>query len=123
MQFLFGIGPFGLRLGGVKLPLGKRSRGSKCLLWLACEVQVEPDQRMIGDVPELCKLRRELWRRRGAPEALAPEGVGAGQQGMFQRVDGSAKLPPQRGAPCRLHVVFSARDGYTRPQVSSCLSE
>src|SRR5262249_4622877 len=44
---------------------------------------------------------------RDAPEALVPQRVGAGHQGVFQHVDGCTKLQPQssvpRGLP-HLHV-------------------
>src|SRR6266581_2829215 len=62
---------------------------------------------MKGDIPELRELRRELRRRGVAPEALSHELGWTGQQRVFQHIDGRAELPPQSGAKCRLHQVFS----------------
>src|SRR6266550_3633031 len=62
---------------------------------------------MKGDIPELRELRRELRRRGVAPKALSPQRCWTGQQRVFQHSDGRAELPPQSGATCRLHQVFS----------------
>src|SRR5712692_3505980 len=62
---------------------------------------------MIGDIPELRELRRELRWRGVAPEALSPQRGGAGHQGVFKHIDGRAELLPHNGAERRLHRLFS----------------
>ena len=44
---------------------------------------------------------------RVTPEESIPQRPGAGEQGIFQHIDGRAELPPQSGAKRRLHRVFS----------------
>src|SRR5262249_1215333 len=66
------------------------------------EIQVEPVQRVIGDIPELADERLGTVGR-VAPEALAPQGVGAGPQGVVGRVGGRAELAPGGGAPQIVH--------------------
>src|SRR5260221_9096702 len=59
---------------------------------------------MIGDIPELRALRRD---GRVVPDGLTPEGIGAGDQGVVEHINGRAELLPQYGAPQAVHVRSS----------------
>ena len=60
VQLFSGGGPFRRRFGGVEHPLDKGNGRSEFVLRHAEKVQVEPDKRMKGDVPELGEMRWEL---------------------------------------------------------------
>src|SRR5690348_2862992 len=125
-QLLLGIWPVGCRLDRIEHSLGKGSRGSKVLLRGAGEIQVEPDKRVIADIPERSEPRWEpRWRGVG-PELLLPEGVGADQQGVVEHINGRAELRPQRGAPHGVHVPSSrftrSRDTSWSTSLSGILS-
>ena len=54
--------------------------------------------------------RPEVWvclSFRVTPEESIPQRAGAGEQGMFQHINGRTELPPQSSAQRRLHQVFS----------------
>src|SRR5712691_5514053 len=100
VELISGIGLFGKCTCGVKR-VPEVCRGSESFCF-ACEIQVEPEERMIGEIPEGWVIRLFLI----APEALLPQRGGAGHQGVFQHIDGRAELPPHHGAPRRLHRGF-----------------
>src|SRR5579884_248234 len=74
-------------------------RRSEFFLWAAREIQVEPVEGMVDGIPE-CPTFQSL---RAYPEVLLPERIGAGQQSIFQHIDGRAELLPQNGAERCLH--------------------
>src|ERR1700682_5595772 len=95
-----GIGLCGKCTCGVKrVPEVRRGSESFCF---AGEIQVEPEEGVIGEIPEGWVIRLFLI----APEALLPQRAGTGQQSVLKHIDGRADLPPQCGAPRRLHRVF-----------------
>src|SRR5437762_14284578 len=95
VELIPGIGPFGKDTCWVKLSQGEGRRGSKFLLPGACEIQVEPEECMIGDVPECCGFRWlwVVWVL--APKASIPMRAGTGEQGVFEHVDRRAELLPE----------------------------
>src|SRR5260221_11710227 len=102
MEFLLGVGLYGKDPCWSKLILGEGCGGSEALQG-ASEIQVEHEQGVMGERPEgwVC------WGFRVTPEESIPQRAGAGEQGIFQHVDGRAELPPQSSAQRRLHRVFS----------------
>src|SRR6266571_7793344 len=101
VELLSGIGVCGKCTFGVKrVPEVRRGGESFCF---ACEIQVEPEEGMIGEIPECWVIRLFLI----APEAFIPMRAGTGQQGVLKHIDGRAELPPQSGAKRRLHQLFS----------------
>src|SRR6266516_4193295 len=102
MEFLLGVGLFGKDPCWSKLILGEGCGGSEFFQG-AREIQVEPEEGVMGERPE-CWV---CWGFRVTPEECIPLRAGAGEQGIFQHIDGRAKLPPQSSAQCRLHWVFS----------------
>src|SRR5216683_4929536 len=114
MELLLGVGLFGKDACWSKLILGEGCGGSECFQG-AGEIQVEPEEGVMGERPEgwVC------WSFWVIPEESIPQRVGAGEQGIFQHLDGRAELPPQSNAQCRLHRVFS----HTFPPCSSLLTD
>src|SRR6266699_2005117 len=102
MEFLLGVGLFGKDTCWSKLILAEGCGGSECFQG-AGEIQVEPEEGVMGERPE-CWV---CWSFQVTPEALSPQRVGAGDQGIFQHIDGRAELPPQSGSKRRLRQVFS----------------
>src|SRR5207247_7163711 len=101
VELISGIGLFGKFTVWVKrVPEVRRGSESFCF---ACEIQVEPGEGMIGEIPEGWVIRLFLI----APEAFMPMRARTGQQGVFEHVDSRAELPPQSSAERRLHRVFS----------------
>src|SRR5260370_40952322 len=102
MEVLFGVGVLGKDTCWSKLIQGEGCGGSESLQG-AGEIQVEPEEGVMGERPEggVC------WGFRVTPEESIPQRAGAGEQGIFQHSDGRAELPPQSSAQCRLHRVFS----------------
>src|SRR5712691_2868415 len=101
VELISGIGLFGKCTCGVKrVPEVRRGGESFCF---ACEIQVEPEEGMIGEIPECWVIRLFLI----APEAFIPMRAGTGQQGVLKHIDGRTELLPQSGAQCRLHQLFS----------------
>ena len=102
MEFLLGVGLFGKDTCWSKLILGEGCGGSEFFQG-AREIQVEPEEGVMGERPE-CWV---CWRFRVTSEESIPQRTGAGEQGIFKHFDGRAELPPQSSAQCRLHRVFS----------------
>src|SRR6266705_212262 len=104
MKFLLGVGLFGKDTCWSKLILGDRSGRSEFFQG-AGEIQVEPEEGVMGERPEgwVCLGFRVT------PEESIPQRAGAGEQAIFQHIDGRAELPPQSRAQCRLHRVFSRK--------------
>src|SRR5260370_4796652 len=101
VELISGIGLFGKFTFWVKrVPEVRWGCEAFCF---ACEIQVEPEEGMIGEIPEGWVIRLFLI----APESFIPMRAGTGQQGVLKHIDGRAELPPQCGAPRRLHWVFS----------------
>src|SRR5437868_956749 len=100
VELISGIGLFGKFTFWVKR-VPEVCRGSESFCF-ACEIQVEPEEGMIGEIPECWVIRLFLI----APEALFPQRGWAGHQGVFKHIDGRAELPPHNGAPRRLHWGF-----------------
>src|SRR5438132_3839476 len=95
VELISGIGLCGKFTFWVKrVPEVRRGSESFCF---ACEIQVAPEEGMIGEIPEGWVIRLFLI----APEPSIPIGVGTGQQGVFERVDSWAGLSPQRRAERR----------------------
>src|SRR5260221_5598364 len=100
VELISGIGLFGKFTFGVKR-VPEVWRGSESF-GFAGEIQVEPEEVMIGEIPECWVIR--LFSI--APEAFIPMRAGTGQQGVLKHIDGRAELPPQSGVPRRLHREF-----------------
>src|SRR5712691_3017449 len=101
VELISGIGVFGKGTFGVKrVPEVCRGGESFCF---ACEIQVEPEEGMIGEIPECWVIRLFLI----APEPFIPMRAGTGQQSVLKHIDGRAELLPQSGAQRRLHRLFS----------------
>src|SRR5436309_11449570 len=89
VELISGIGLCGKFTRGVKrVPEVRRGSESFCF---ACEIQVEPEEGMIGEIPECWVIRLFLI----APEAFIPMRAGTGQQGVLKHIDGRAELLPQ----------------------------
>src|SRR5215469_12085282 len=58
---------------------------------------------MVGDPPEGAFARALNVN----PEMFMPERLGAGQQGVFQHINGRSELLPQSGADYRVRQLFS----------------
>src|SRR6266567_300460 len=104
MELLLGVGLFGKDTCWSKLILGEGCGGRESFQG-AGEIEVEPEEGMMGERPK----RWVCWGLRVMPEKSIPMRARTGQQGVFQHSDGRAELPPQSGAPCRLHRVFGHR--------------
>lgn len=81
--------------------LGECERRRRCVSFSGVgEVKVEPEEGMIGYIPEL----RELGLHRSfAVEALLPELVRASAQGIVKHVNSSSELTPNTSTPSHIH--------------------
>src|SRR5260370_8461806 len=96
VELIPGIGLFGKFTFWVKR-VPEVCRGSESF-GFAGEIQVEPEEGMIGEIPECWVIR--LFSI--APEAFIPMRAGTGQQGVLKHIDGRAELPPQTRFPLLL---------------------
>src|SRR5262249_22658621 len=105
LKLVFGVDSIGHH-AGFQFSQAKGSWRSKSLHG-AGEIQVEPEECMIGDVPELGKRWWQdlIWGV--APEALFPQRGRTGHQGVLEHVDRCAELLPQSSLPPCLHVLSS----------------
>src|SRR6266567_1460734 len=106
MELLLGVGLFGKDTCWSKLILGEGCGGSESFQG-AGEIQVEPEEGVMGERPEGREFRGLWGVGVVAPKVCIPQRAGAGEQSIFEHIDGRAELPPQRGAQRRLHWVFS----------------
>src|SRR5207302_6447600 len=102
-QLVFGVRPF--RHFPCRVELVQRERrGRRKALARAGEVQVEPEQRVKGDVPELRELGSLRMR---IPRVVSPQYVGTGADGVVEHVDGRPELLPNAFFPEWVHIQMS----------------
>src|SRR5262249_46666944 len=102
VEFIPGIGLFGNDTYRFKIIYGEGC-GRRESLQGASEIEVEPEEGVMGDRPE-------CWVARGfriTPEESIPMCTGTGKQGIFEHVDRRTELLPQGSAQYRLHRLFS----------------
>src|SRR3990172_6686138 len=100
LEIVFRIGPFRQRTVCVLLNQREGGRGCKAFL-RAGQVEVEPEQGMIDDIPELGILRPPGGV---IPQTLAPQFVGTGAERIAEHVDSGPELLPDDRFPGDVHV-------------------
>lgn len=91
LELLFCVNLFGDDSRWVQLVERKRGRGNKHSKRIG-QIEVKPEERVVGDIPEL-----------GLLGAVAPKLVGTREHGIAQHSDGSTKLLPQHLFPGIVH--------------------
>ena len=101
-QFSFGIGAFGDRAVLILFDQQERGRRQKAVLG-ASQIQVKPEERVIGDIPDLRAFGRLPMR---LPQRGASQFVGTRAEGCVEIVDHCAELLPDAGFEIGIHLFI-----------------
>src|SRR5258706_11588350 len=109
VELIPAIGLFGKDTSWCKLIYGEgRGRGES--FKGAGEIEVEPEEGVMGERPECCVFRGF----RVSPEESIPMRAGTGEQGVFEHVDRRAELLPEGRPPQGIYLYTSRCHADTR---------
>lgn len=108
MEFFLGVGLVGRdTFWGAVIIHGEGSGGSEAFQG-AGEIEVEPEEGVMGDRPEGSVARGRWVVGVVAPEVSSLLCAGTGEHGVLEHIDGRAELLPEGGPPYGLHRYVSS---------------